>query len=141
MSIEGRIAVDVSFADSVTSDGVQSLKKISLVDSTSYTSGKVAIVTGTCATATVTVTGVAPATYRNANGDLVVFSEISRAAFAATPAALCYQQGGSSDAPKLFSSGGRIAVSDMNPEQENDAAWFSETTAGTASYTLVLYGT
>ena len=141
MSIQGRIAVDVSFADLDTSTGVQSLKKISLVDSTSYTTGKVAIVTGTCGTAAVTATSVTPSTYRDASGSIVSFTAVTRAAFSATPAARALQEGSASDAPRLFSAGGSVAVSDMDPEEDNQADWFVQTTAGTASYTLVLYGT
>jgi hypothetical protein len=45
MAIDGRINVDVLFHDT---DGTTSLKVVSLEDSTAYTTGKVAIVTGTC---------------------------------------------------------------------------------------------
>jgi len=141
MSIEGRIAVDVSFADSATSDGVQSLKKITLTDTTSYTSGKVAIVTGTCGTALIAAASVAPSTYRDASGSIVSFTAVTRAAFSATPAARALQEGSAEDAPRLFSAGGSVAVSDMDPEEDNQSDWFVQTTAGTASYTLVLYGT
>ena len=139
MSIEGRIAIDASFADSFTSDGVQSLKKIALVDSTSYTSGKVAIVTGTCGTTAVTV-DVAPSSYDDASGSVVSFSNVSRVVLSATPHARAFQEGASLDAPRLFSSGGQPAVCNTNPGDSNDAAFLISTTAGTASYTLVLYG-
>ena len=72
MSIEGRIAIDVNFADSSDATGVQSLKKISLVDTSSYSSGKVAIVTGTCGTAAVSI-ALAPTSYRDSSGSGVWF--------------------------------------------------------------------
>ena len=137
MALDGRITVDVLFHDT---DGTASLKVVSLEDSTEYTSGKVAIVTGTCGTALVSPISVAPSSYRDASGSIVSFSAVTRAAFLATPAARALQEGSASSSPRLFSAGGRVAVSDMDPEEANDADWFVQTTAGTASYTLVLYG-
>jgi hypothetical protein len=140
MSIEGRIAVDVSFADSATSDGVQSLKKITLADTTSYTTGKVAIVTGTCGTAAIGV-GLADIVYRDASGSLVsIASPNRRLAFAATPRAFlnCTVFGDSGGSPNSIdvrsSNGQAVVLEHTNPSQVF-------TTAGTASYTLVLYGT
>jgi hypothetical protein len=52
MAIDGRINVDVLFHDT---DGTASLKVVSLEDSTAYTTGQVAIVTGTCGTTAVTI--------------------------------------------------------------------------------------
>lgn len=135
MSIEGRIAIDVSFADTDTSTGVQSLKKITLVDTTSYTTGKVAIVSGTCGTAGVSIS-VAPSTYRDASGSLVSLAAVERIAFAATPAASIDtgQRFGGSD-NVITSRNGQISIVDV------PYVSFVYTTAGTASYTLVLYGT
>ena len=137
MAINGRINVDVLFHDT---DGTTSLKVVSLEDSTEYTSGKVAIVTGTCGTTLITAAQVAPSTYRDASGSIVSFTAVTRAAFSATPAARALQEGSGSDAPRLFSAGGSVAVSNMDPEEDNQSDWFVQTTAGTASYTLVLYG-
>ena len=137
MALDGRITVDVLFHDT---DGTASLKVVSLEDSQEYTSGKVAIVTGTCGTALIAAASVAPSTYRDASGSIVSFSAVTRAAFSATPAARALQEGSASDAPRLFSAGGSVAVSDMDPEEDNISDWFVQTTAGTASYTLVLYG-
>ena len=136
MALDGRITVDVLFHET---DGTASLKVVSLEDSTEYTSGKVAIVTGTCGTAAAEVdVGTSP--YRDASGNIVSFSEVTRAAFSATPAARALQEGSAYVSPRLFSSGGNIAVSEMDPEEDNSINWFVQTTAGTASYTLVLYG-
>lgn len=135
MSIEGRIAVDVGFADSATSGGVQSLKKISLSDTQAYTSGKVAIITGTCSTAAVSIS-TAPTTYRDASGSLVSFTSLSRIAFSATPlAAVDVSQVTGGGDNSIASRNGSISVVDTS------AVTFVYTTAGTASYTLVLYGT
>ena len=137
MAINGRITVDALFHDT---DGTASLKVVSLEDSQEYTSGKVAIVTGTCGTALIAAASVAPSTYRDASGSIVSFTAVTRAAFSATPAARALQEGSASDAPRLFSAGGSVAVSDMDPEEDNQSDWFVQTTSGTASYTLVLYG-
>lgn len=66
MSIDGRINIDALFHDK---DGTASLKVLSLESSNAYTSGKVALITGTAGTAqtTITVSGV----YRDASGQLV----------------------------------------------------------------------
>ena len=136
MSIEGRIAVDVSFADSATSAGVQSLKKITLTDTTPYTSGKVAIVTGTAGTAGASIS--IPPAYRNADGSLSTLVAPSRVAFSATGGNLVRL----SDANllSLQSKSGAVSVSDMEPADDSLSIQVIGT-AGTASYTLVLYGT
>jgi len=137
MAIDGRITCDVLFHDT---DGTASLKVVSLEDSTEYTSGKVAIVTGTCGTTEVTV-DAAPSSYSDASGSTVSFSSVSRVVLSASPHARAFQEGVSSDAPRLFSAGGQPACCNTDPSEQNDASWFVQTTAGTASYTIVLYGT
>ena len=130
-SIEGRIAVDVSFADKSETSGVQSLKKITLVDTTGYTTGKVAILTGTCGTAQDAV----DVAFTNAAGSPVSFIKITRVAFAASRQCVCADEGGSY---RLLSSDGRVSVTDANSSLQ---AVLVNTTSGTATYTLVLYGT
>lgn len=73
MSIEGRINIDALFHDK---DGTASLKVVSLESSNAYTSGKVAMITGTCGTSAVTIQ-LAPTTYRDASGAAVSFTEIN----------------------------------------------------------------
>jgi len=135
MSIEGRIAIDVNFADSSDATGVQSLKKISLVDTSSYSSGKVAILTGTAGTTTAAIS-TAPTVYNDASGAAVSFSTIQRVAFAATPAASIDTAQRVSGGDNVISSrNGQVTIVDV------PAVTRVYTTAGTASYTLVLYGT
>lgn len=132
MAIDGRINVDVLFHDT---DGTASIKVVSLEDSTAYATGKVAIVTGTCGTTALTI-ATSPSVYRNASGSLVSFSTIERVAFAATPSATVdVQQRGAGGDNSITSRSGQVAVVDT------PAVTFVYTTAGTASYTLVLYGT
>ena len=135
MSIEGRIAVDVSFADTATGSGVQSLKKITLVDTTAYATGKVAIVTGTCGTAAVTVQ-LTPTSFRDASGSLVSFSSVSRFAFAADPRSQCRASG---EDELIASSGNRVAVTEVLSAVDLEVSRIG--TSGTASYTVVVYGT
>lgn len=135
MSIEGRIAIDVSFADSATSSGVQSLKRITLTSTDSYVSGKVALVSGTCGTAAVAV-AVAPSTYSDSSGSAVSFATVTRFAFAASSAAVCSEATGVGVA---VSSGSRVSVGDS---RSGGTAGFNVSAySGTASYTLVIYGT
>lgn len=134
MGIDGRITCDVLFHDT---DGTTSLKVVSLEDSTAYTSGKVAVVTGTCGTTEVSVS-INPGTYRDAGGSVVNFSSVSRFAFAATPGGVAYQEGDESGS-KVLSLSGQIAIT--SPLQSSSDDFLVAATAGTASYTLVIYGT
>jgi hypothetical protein len=135
-SIEGRIAIDVTFADKSDGTNVDSLKMITLTDTASYTSGKVALVSGTCGTAAVVITATNPGPgYTNAAGSQVQFTATTRFAFSATGSpATCSDSNGH----VVRSSGGRISVSDAFGA---DDPYQIQTTSGTASYTLVLYGT
>jgi hypothetical protein len=135
-SVRGTISVDVAFTDSTTVSGAQSLKTIVLRDATEYTSGKVAIVTGTAGTAGASIS--IPPTYRNADGSLSTLAAPSRVAFSATGGNLVRL----SDANllSLQSKSGAVSVSDMEPADDSLSIQVIGT-AGTASYTLVLYGT
>jgi hypothetical protein len=142
MSIEGRIAIDVSFADSATSDGVQSLKKISLADTTSYTTGKVAILAGTCGTAAVTVATLGEAVdFKDAIGSAAVFSSFTRLALS-SPQAVLMTGTGKYENLAMASQGGNGAVGNMPPSVFSPSGSLAvQSFSGTASYTIVLYGT
>ena len=132
MAIDGRINVDVLFHDT---DGTTALKVVSLEDSTAYTTGKVAIVTGTVGTAALSIS-VAPSTYRDASGALVSLGSVERVAFAATPEAIIdATQRHFGDNNQIISRNGKVSIVDT------PAVPSVYTTAGTASYTLVIYGT
>jgi hypothetical protein len=138
MAINGRINVDVLFHDT---DGTTSLKVVSLEGSTEYTSGKVAIVSGTCGTANVTV-ATSPSTFRDASGVIVDFDTdegiIRRFAFSATGSmASCQNQTGA----QAFSSGGRVSVTDTGSMQAGEEFVIRTEVSGTAAWTLVIYGT
>lgn len=134
MAIDGRINVDVLFHDT---DGTTALKVVSLEDSTAYTTGKVAIVTGTCGTAYAQV-NIPPTAYKDAAGNASTITLPSRIAFSATGNNLVQLQDANGLA--MFSKGGSASVSDMFPADDSvQIRVFA--TAGTASYTLVIYGT
>lgn len=134
MTIEGRIAVDVGFSDSTAGTGSQSLKRLSLASTDAYATGKVAIVAGTCGTSAVAV-AVAPSTYKDSSGAAVSFAAVSRFAFASSAAAVCSEAAGSGVA---ISGGSRVSVCDS---RSGGTAGFNVSAyAGTASYTLVIYG-
>jgi hypothetical protein len=138
MAINGRINVDVLFHDT---DGTTSLKVVSLEGSTEYTSGQVAIVSGTCGTANVTV-ATSPSTFRDASGAIVDFDTnegiIRRFAFSATGSlASCQNQAGA----QAFSSGGRVSVTDTGNMQAGEEFVIRTEVSGTAAWTLVIYGT
>jgi hypothetical protein len=133
MSIEGRINVDVLFHDK---DGTASLKVVSLQDSRAYTSGKVAVVSGTCGTSAVTIQ-VAPTAYRGAGGAFVSFVEIQRFLIQSGPRALIVNQ------PSVTVDANAIsvvsnAVGDFDDPEQLPTV---RTGAGTSSYTIVMYGT
>jgi hypothetical protein len=138
--IKGRFGIDVLFADSTVAGGAKSLKTITLQHAAEYDTGKVAVVSGTCGTAVVTV-AVAPTTYRDSAGNLVSFASVSRVAFSASGAAMvaCDGSGGCGDNDwTIYSRAGQVAVSEAV-----ETAAFSVNvmgTAGTAAYTLVMYG-
>lgn len=134
MTIEGRIAVDISFADSAAATGSQSLKKLSVTSTDSYSSGKVALVSGTCGTAAVAV-AVAPSSYKDSSGAAVSFASVTRFAFSASAASSCTETSGSGVA---ISAGNRVAVTDA---RGGGTSGFSVAAySGTASYSLVIYG-
>jgi hypothetical protein len=138
--IKGRFGIDVLFTDSTVAGGAKSLKTITLQHAAEYDTGKIAVVSGTCGTAVVSVP-VAPTTYRNAAGNLVSFASVSRVAFSASGAAMvaCDGSGGCGDNDwTIYSRAGQVAVSEAV-----ETASFSINvmgTAGTAAYTLVMYG-
>ena len=135
MSLEGRIAIDVAFSDSTSSTGTQSLKRLVLASTDAYASGKVALVSGTCGTAAVAI-AVAPSTYKDSSGAAVSFATVTRFAFASSAAAVCSEAAGAGVA---ISGGNRVAVCDS---RNGGTSGFNVSAySGTASYSLVIYGT
>ena len=136
MAIDGRINVDVLFHDT---DGTTSLKEVSLEDSTAYTSGKVAVVTGTVGTTAIFVQ--VGQVYKNAAGELVDFNTVERFAFKASRETRVSNSTGS----LVFGSSEDNQVSVFNTPGSakglTQVSLISLQTVSTASYTLVIYGT
>jgi hypothetical protein len=135
MAINGRMNVDVLFHDT---DGTTSLKVVSLEDSTEYTTGKVAIVTGTCGTAGATVFP-SNTQYKDSVGNVVAFAQVSRVAFTSSRPCELLDNG---EQKTIAWSAGNVSLNDYSVAAGED--YFAITpvfTSGTASYTLVLYGT
>lgn len=140
MPLEGRIAIDLGFTDTATgSDTVQSLKRISLVESTGVTTGKVALVTGTVSTAAVGLwsvnAGLQFGGYRDASGGVVTFASVSRVALQASGSSGAVIEDADLGVVELLSLSNRIAVADNVGNNLQ-----IRTLAGTASFTAVLYG-
>jgi hypothetical protein len=133
MAINGRINVDVLFHDT---DGTTSLKVVSLEGSTEYTTGKVAVVTGTVGTANVIIDSTS-LSYRNAAGEPVGFGSFSRVVFESSRD--CVVNDLNEDDNRCRSNG-NVAMSDF---VQSTLLFLIKPaySAGTASYTLVLYGT
>lgn len=130
MSIDGRINVDVLFHDK---DGTASLKVVSLQDSGAYTTGQVAIMSGTCSTTGVTLS-FGPTTYRDASGALVSVAPggNGRIAFLATGNGGVLTQANGS---LYLSSANDACVSNID-EQESVAVFAVN---GTTRYTVVVW--
>ena len=137
-NVRGRIAVDVQFADSTTSSDEQSLKTITLQDATEYTTGKVAIVSGTVGTSQVSLAPLV-ANYMDAAGVAVSFSAVTRVAMRTSGNPVRYLWNPSPETIALVASG-QVAVGEI-PGAGQLTSHRIRTTSGTASYTLVLYGT
>lgn len=140
MSLLGRFNIDVQFQEATASSGVTSMQTIALQHATEYDFGKVAVVTGTCGTAVVTVP-VSPTTYKDAAGNAVSFASVSRVAFSADAATLvaCDGSGGCGvNDWTIYSRANQIAVSEALETSQFSVHVFG--TAGTSSYTLVMYG-
>jgi hypothetical protein len=140
MSVKGRFGIDVQFTDSTTTSGVQSLKSITLQSATEYDFGKVALVSGTCGTAVVTVP-VSPTTYRDSDGNILSFASVSRVAFSATGPKLvaCDGSGGCGiEDWTIYSRAGQVAVSEALETVSFSVNVYG--TTGTAAFTLVMYG-
>ena len=134
MGLDGRINVDVLFHDT---DGTTSLKVVSLDDSTSYSSGKVAVVTGTVGT---TQQSISTSSYFDAAGQAVSFSAVTRIALQSSGREVRYLMSSSPENIGVISVGA-LAVGNISPVFPSLINHRIRTTSGTASYTLVLYGT
>lgn len=133
MALDGRINIDVLFHDT---DGTSSLKVVSLEGAKSYSSGAVAVVSGTVGTSQQSITTTS---YRDAAGQQVSFSTVSRVAFQSSGEEVRYLLSSTPEVVGLVSRGD-VAVGNIPAAFPALTNHRMRTTAGTASYTLVLYG-
>ena len=140
MSINGRINIDVLFHDK---NGTAYLKVVSLQDSREYATGKVAIVSGTIGTTEVTFAtssnGGAASTYRDASGTLVSFLSFSKVVVKATAAnrPLSLRDQSLDVSINVLAEEVLVYPCEISPSQGVAVSSVS----GTASYTIILYGT
>jgi hypothetical protein len=139
MPLEGRIAVDIGFTDTATSsDTVQALKRISLVDSTSYTTGKVAVVTGTVTTAAVALwsqgSGIQFGGYKDSSGNAVTMGSVSRIALRGSGNGVKVEDE-DVGVVELFSVNNDVSIGNNVGLSLTISAL-----SGTAAFTAVLYG-
>lgn len=138
MSINGSISVNALFHDT---DGTTSLKIVSLKSSDEYTTGKVAVVSGTAGTSAVTLDSpVLSPTYRDASGALVSFLTVRRILFSWSGPKRRTLTDAEYDNFKLTSLSGSVAASWMAADSDNVTPSLSAGT-GTGTYTIVIYGT
>lgn len=134
MAVSGTINVNMSFLDSASSAGVEAEKKVSLASANVYTTGVVAIVSGTVGTAVQTI-DLSSLPYRNAAGNLVTITEVDHAGFKSDNEA--YVHFVDVDV-RLHSTDNFLAVSCIHNTDDTIQVF---TTASTASYTLIMHGT
>jgi hypothetical protein len=133
MALNGTINVSMSFVDTASSTGVESEKKASLASADVYTSGKVAVVTGTVGTAAQNI-DLSDLDYRDAAGNLVTMSYVDRAGFISENEA--FVNFVDIDI-KLHATDNHMAISCVHNTDDTVNVY---TTNGTSSYTLLLFG-
>jgi len=133
MAVSGTVNISASFIDSDETTGVESEKKVSLASANVHTGGKVALVSGTCGTAVVNV-DLTSLGYVNAAGETVSMSIVQRMAIKANPGAFAeFVDSGE----KLKSLCDLVSISCV---QNTDDTIHVYTTAGSSTYTILLYG-
>lgn len=135
MSISGKFSIDVHFIDKTADVGSSSTKTLFIQDVGDYSTGKVAIISGTVGTAVETIS-ISPSPYIDSSGAAVSFGSVSRVAVIATRAIVV-----KNDADMAVISDSTLAsVSDA---QNTTAPLQLHPTyaSGTAEYTLLIYGT
>lgn len=132
MSIDGRFTVDVLFHDL---EGSTAVKVLSLESSDAATTGKVALVTGTIGTSTLTFSRQ-PIAYTAADGGTVSFAFVERVALRGNP----HVELTTAPTKTYFASGNRVGVYELTGSERTNTSFAIRTTTGTATYSLLVYG-
>ena len=131
MSIEGRINVDVLFHDK---DGTNAINVLSLQDSSEFTSGKVAVISRTVGSGTITLDW---ATYRDSQGQLVSITNPTRLSFRHSGFCVVTQLADNGDKDLRFvSSFGEPIVVPVSPDYSIQV----QTIGTSATLTAIIYG-
>jgi len=131
MSIEGRISVDVLFHDT---DGTNAINVLTLQDSTEYTTGKVAVISRTVSSGTITLDW---ANYRDAQGQPVSIGNPTRLSFKHSGVCTVTQTDDNGDRELRFvSSLGEPIVVPVNPSYSIQV----QTVGASATLTAIVYG-
>jgi hypothetical protein len=138
-NVSGTISVNVEFRDTTTSSGVQSLKTITLQESTEYTTGKVAVVSGTVGTSRAALwsadSPVSFGGYKDSAGVNVAFDSINRIALRSSSSSGVTIDEPDGNSFKLVSRNNEVAVCSGSGIGLEIYA-----NSGTASFSVVLIG-
>lgn len=148
MSTEGYISIVADFNDTYETTAVDVLNKVRMESRDTYTTGKVAVVSGTCST-TASVINVLSPGYTGPDGEAVTFSSVSRIGLIADSRANATGSSGLRSL-KMSSQNNRVAISEI-PEglsaggggvtyELSIARSLGLFETGTASYTVFIYG-
>ena len=131
MSINGRISIDAIFHDT---DGTASINVVSLSESEEYSSGVVAVITGTTSGVQQSL-NVQPTNYRDAAGSFVSLYGVSHVIVRSNSGTVIY---GDSVNSVVVPPGKTASFATFTDYQPGDLTVYSD--GGTASYTIVLIG-
>ncbi len=132
MTIEGRIGIDVLFHDT---DGTNAINVVSLQNVTAISTGTVAVASGVVGTSAVSVL-IDPTTYRDASGNVVSLTYVNQIVFKCS--AECSVEESSGRAWTRCAANGVVV---LGTEQGGiDGFVVGPIGSGTATYTLVMYG-
>jgi len=140
MSLEGLVSTSCLFHEK---EGTAAIKVVNAASAESYTSGKIAIVSGTCGTAASTVDFSQYKTAAGEDFDASSMSSVSRLAFSATPAGVM-QTSGKIAVMSVGSKAGEVSVV-SNPGFSGSTPTAApsvtvKSVSGTSSYTVMLLG-
>ena len=134
----GHITVDVELVDSAEESGVTAQKVVSLSRRDEYSSGKVAVVTGTCGTARLVINPLS-LPYQDAANNVVSLESVRRIVLYAEPGAFLYR--GIFVFPFGCSRGEPCVTSEYSEFPPAQGYAVSSLPGTTSSFTLILYGT
>ena len=134
MSLDGRFNIDVVIHDI---DGTSQLNVLSLesTDAASSTA-KAALVTGTIGTQVVYISRQ-PIPYTAADGTSVSFSFVERVALRGNPHV---ELTTNALGQRYFASNNRVGLYEMTGSERTNTTFALRTTTGTATYSLLVYG-